>query len=143
MVFVLLDGGMAGLIIDGHAVGVEGLRRALDAVRREQASGVVDADRRWLWLAFRVTPEPLAPELWDDEAWHELATGAVGIARDAGALAVLPRALTYEACFRVHAGAFDTAGALIDEATEISEAMGGVPMMYTSLVLAAWRGHEA
>ncbi|MFD4719646.1 AAA family ATPase [Streptomyces sp. NPDC058423] len=142
MVDVLLDG-MAGLIIDGHAAGVEGLRRALDAVRREQASGVADADRRWLWLAFRVTPEPLAPELWDDEAWHELATGAVGIARDAGALAVLPMALTYEACFRVHAGAFDTAGALIDEATEISEAMGGVPMMYTSLVLAAWRGHEA
>lgn len=142
MVDVLLDG-MTGLIIDGHAAGVDGLRRALDAVRREQRAGVTGADGRWLWLAFRVTPEPLAAELWDDDAWHDLATGAVGIAREAGALAVLPMALTYEACFRVHAGEFDTAETLIDEATAISEAMGGVPMMYTSLVLGAWRGHES
>ncbi|MFG2757352.1 AAA family ATPase [Streptomyces wuyuanensis] len=142
MVDVLLDG-MAGLIIDGHAAGVDGLRRALDAVRREQKAGAAGADGRWLWLAFRVTPEPLAAELWDDDAWHELATGAVGIAREAGALAVLPMALTYEACIRVHAGEFDAAQALIDEATAISEAIGGVPMMYTSLVLGAWRGHES
>jgi hypothetical protein len=45
---------------------------------------------RWLWLECAVTPEPLAPELWDDEAWHDLATRAVSLARDAGALAVLP-----------------------------------------------------
>ncbi|MEU6705541.1 helix-turn-helix transcriptional regulator [Streptomyces wuyuanensis] len=51
-------------------------------------------------------------------------------------------ALTYQACYLVHAGELDTAAALIDEATAISEAVGGVPMMYTSLVLAAWRGQE-
>ncbi|MFD7406764.1 ATP-binding protein [Streptomyces sp. NPDC059866] len=139
---VLLDS-MAGLIIDGHAAGVAAPRRALHVVREEQRSGATDADRRWLWLAFRVTPEPLAPELWDDDAWHELATGAVAIAREAGALAVLPMALTYQACFHVHAGDFDTAATLIDEATAISEAAGGVPMMYTSLVLAAWRGQQS
>ncbi|MFC3572345.1 ATP-binding protein [Streptomyces yaanensis] len=142
VVDVLLDS-MAALIIDGHAAGVDGLRRALHVVLRERKSGVTEADRRWLWLAFRVTPEPLAPELWDDDAWHDLATGAVDIAREAGALAVLPMALTYQACFHVHAGAFDTAAALIDEATSISEAMGGVPMMYTSLLLGAWRARES
>ncbi|MEV6180348.1 AAA family ATPase [Streptomyces sp. NPDC052015] len=142
MVDVLLDA-MAGLIIDGHAVGVDALRRALHVVREEQRSGATEADRRWLWLAFRVIPEPLAPELWDDEAWQELATGAVGIAREAGALAVLPMALTYQACFHAHAGDFDTAAGLIDEATAISEATGGTPMMYTSLVLAALRGQES
>lgn len=142
MVDILLDS-MADLIIDGHAASVDALRRALHAVRQEQRSGSTDADRHWLWLAFRVTPEPLAAELWDDDAWHELATGAVGIAREAGALSVLPMVLTYQAYCHVHAGEFDTAAALIDEATAISEAAGGVPMMYTSLVLAAWRGQES
>ncbi|MEU6657215.1 AAA family ATPase [Streptomyces sp. NPDC046900] len=141
MVDILLDS-MVSRIIDGYAAGVAPLRHALHVVQQEQASGATDADRRWLWLAFRVIPEPLACELWDDDAWHELATGAVRTAREAGALAVLPMALTYQAFSHVHAGEFDTAAALIDQATEISEAVGGVPMMYTSLVLAAWRGQE-
>ena len=41
---------------------------------------------RWLWLAWLA----VARELWDDEAWHELATRAVRLAREAGALTVLP-----------------------------------------------------
>ena len=98
---------------------------------------------RWLWLACPVTPEPLASELWDDEAWHELAARAVRLARDAGALAVLPIALSYRACVHVHAGEFDAATALIDEAKAISEATGSAPLRYTSLVLLAWRGQEA
>ncbi|MER6985117.1 LuxR family transcriptional regulator, partial [Streptomyces carpinensis] len=142
MVDVLLDS-MAGRIIDGYAVGADALRRALHAVRQAQRSGARDADRRWLWLAFRVTPEPVASELWDDDAWHELAVGAVGLARAAGALAVLPMALTYQACFQLLTGEFGTAATLIDEATAISEAAGGVPMMYTSLVLGAWWGQES
>ncbi|MEU6418854.1 helix-turn-helix transcriptional regulator [Streptomyces spiralis] len=142
MVDVLLDG-MASRIIDGHAAGAEALRRALHLVRQEQRSGASDTDKRWLWLAFRVAPEPLAPDLWDDDAWQDLATGAVGLAREAGALGVLPMALTYQACFDVHTGEFDTAAALIDEATAISEATGGAPMMYTSLLLGAWRAQES
>ena len=43
----------------------------------------------WLPLA------TIAPELWDDASWHALTARAVGLARDAGALAVLPIALTY------------------------------------------------
>ncbi|MEV6653332.1 AAA family ATPase [Streptomyces sp. NPDC051219] len=139
---VLLDS-ITSLMIDGSAAGADALRRALHVVRQEQKASAANADRQWLWLASRVTPEPLAPELWDDDAWHELATGAVSTAREAGALAVLPMALTYQACFHVHTGEFDTAAALIDEATAISEATGGAPMMYTSLVLAAWRAQES
>ncbi|MEU9477885.1 AAA family ATPase [Streptomyces sp. NPDC048191] len=139
---VLLDS-VAGRIIDGYPAGIEALRRAQHAVRQEQKPAAAEADMRWLWLACRVTPEPLAPELWDDDAWYELGTGAVALAREAGALAVLPMALSYQACFQVHAGELDTAAALIDEATAISQAVGGVPMMYASLVLAAWRGRES
>ncbi|MET8285644.1 AAA family ATPase [Streptomyces sp. NPDC005132] len=142
MVDVLLDS-FASWIIDGYATGVEALRRALDVVLQQQRSSAADADGRWLWLAFRVTPEALAPELWDDEAWDELAAGAVAAARGTGALAVLPMALSYQACLNVHTGRFDTAAALIDEGTAISEAIGGAPMMYSELVLGAWRGRES
>ncbi|MEU6216540.1 AAA family ATPase [Streptomyces sp. NPDC047022] len=139
---VLLDS-IVGRILDGYVAGVAALRHAMHVVRQEQRAGATEAERRWLWLAFRVAPEPLAPELWDDDAWHEMALGAAGLAREAGVLTVLPMTLTYQACSHVHAGEFDTAEALIDEATAISEAVGGVPMMYTSLILAAWRGHAS
>jgi DNA-binding CsgD family transcriptional regulator len=80
--------------------------------------------------------------LWDDETWHELATRSLSICRDAGALAELPNALTYRASMHVLAGEFDAASALIEEAYAIAEATGNVPLRYTSLLLAAWRGRE-
>jgi DNA-binding CsgD family transcriptional regulator/tetratricopeptide (TPR) repeat protein len=84
----------------------------------------------------------VAPDLWDDELWHELAARALTRARDAGSLSVLPIALTYRAGVHVHAGEFDAASGLIAEADAITEATGSAPLWYTSLVLAAWRGHE-
>ena len=54
-----------------------------------------------------------APDLWDDAAWHELNARAVGLARQAGALAVLPAALTYRADVHVHAGEFGAAAGLV------------------------------
>jgi DNA-binding CsgD family transcriptional regulator len=65
------------------------------------------------------------------------------LARDAGALSVLPLAATYRAGVHVHAGEFAAAAALIEEADAITEATGNAPLAYTSLVLAAWRGREA
>lgn len=141
---VLLDS-VAALVLDGFTASVDALRDALGRVRGELRSGTVgaDDDRSWLWLACPVTPEPLALELWDDDAWYELASGAVRVARAGGALAALPMALSHEACFHVHAGEFGTAQALIDEATAISQVTGSAPMMYTPLLLAAWRGQES
>ena len=92
---------------------------------------------RWLWLACRVAPDP-----WDDDRWHELAERAVGMAGDAGALSVLPIALTYRAGVHVHAGEFEAAEALIEEAEGITVATGEPPLRYTSLALAACRGQE-
>jgi DNA-binding CsgD family transcriptional regulator len=139
---VLLDG-LVTRFTEGYAAGVAPLRRALRTFGREDGPGGEDMPWRWLWVACPVTPEPLAAELWDDEAWHELADRAVRLARDAGALAVLPIALTYRACVHVHAGEFDAASALIEEAKAISEATGSAPLRYTSLVLLAWRGQES
>ena len=72
-------------------------------------------DRRWLWLACR-----LAQDLWDDELWHVLATRGVRVARETGALSLLPNALNYLAALNVHSGAFATAAALIDEVDSIT-----------------------
>ena len=132
---LLLDG-LASRFTDGYAAGVPLLRQALDAMFREE--GHSDDDIRWLWLACRI-----APDLWEDRTWHELATRQLQLARDAGALSVLPLAATYRAGVHVHAGEFAAAAALIEEADAITEATGSAPLGYTSLVLAAWRGKEA
>jgi DNA-binding CsgD family transcriptional regulator len=80
--------------------------------------------------------------LWDDETWHELAGRAVGRAREAGALALLPIALTYRAGVHLHAGEFAEASTLVEEADAISAATGNPPLKYASLMLLGWRGEE-
>jgi DNA-binding CsgD family transcriptional regulator len=91
-----------------------------------------------VWLACR-----LAQDLWDDELWYVFATGGVRMARETGALGVLPIACTYLASLHVHAGAFDAASSLIEEADAVTHATGMAPLKYASLMLAAWRGNEA
>ncbi len=132
---LLLDG-LVTRFTDGYAAGVAPLRRALDAFSRDDGLG--ENDIRWLWLACRV-----APDLWDDEKWHELAVRQVRVARDAGAITVLPLALTNLAGVHVHAGKFAAASALVEDGNSITGATGNVRFAYTSLVLAAWRGQAA
>ena len=43
----------------------------------------------------------------------------------------------------MHAGELGAASALLDEADVIDEITGNPPLIYASLMLAAWRGHEA
>jgi DNA-binding CsgD family transcriptional regulator len=133
---LLLDA-VATRCTEGYGAGVPASRRALKAFRRDALRGG-DEIRRWLWLAWL-----LAGDLWDDEAWHELATRAVRLAREAGALTVLPVDLEYRAGVHLHAGEFAAASALVEEADAISAATGNAPLRYTSLFLAAWRGDEA
>jgi DNA-binding CsgD family transcriptional regulator len=132
---LLLDA-LATRFTDGYAAGVPPLRNALGAFCR--AEGLTARDTRWLWLACR-----LAQDLWDDELWDDLATRALRVARETGALRVLPTAATYRACLHVHAGAFGPAASLIAESDAITDATGLAPLRIASLMLAAWRGSEA
>ncbi len=132
---LLLDG-LATRFTMGYSAGLLPLRRALDAFR--DVDGSTGGDVRWLWLACR-----LAQDLWDDELWYVLATRGSRVARDTGALSMLPIAATYRAALYVHSGAFDAASALIDESDAITQATGMAPLKYASLMLAAWRGNEA
>jgi DNA-binding CsgD family transcriptional regulator len=132
---LLLDG-LATRFTEGYAAGVLPLRTALGAFRRVDELSARDV--RWLWLACR-----LAQDLWDDELWYVLATSGVRLARETGALSVLPIALTYRAALDVHEGAFVRAAALIDEIDAITVATDMAPVKYGALILAAWSGNEA
>jgi ATP/maltotriose-dependent transcriptional regulator MalT len=135
--------GAADLLLDalvtrfteGYAASVAPLSRALRAFGEPDAGG---DDRRWLWLACR-----LAQDVWDDELWYVLATRGVRVARDTGAINLLPNALNYLAALNVHSGNFATAAALIDEVDAIAQATGLPPLKYAALMLAAARGDQA
>jgi len=131
---LLLDG-LATRFTEGFPAGLPGLRRALDAFREVEA--LTASDARWLWLACR-----LAQDLWDDDLWYVLATRGLRVARETGALSVMPIAATYRAALHVHAGAFSAASSLIEEADAIIQATDMAPLKYASLMRAAWRGNE-
>ena len=132
----LLLEGLAMRFTAGYAASAPALKRALSAVRDQ--GGRPGQDVRWPWSARRV-----APELFDDDAWHELGTRNAQIARDAGALAVLPLALNHLAVMRVFEGDLEAAGAMLDEADAIADATATAPIVFGRLQLAGFRGDEA
>ncbi|HEY7069279.1 MAG TPA: AAA family ATPase [Acidimicrobiales bacterium] len=133
----LVLAGLATRFTDGYVAAVAPLRRALRALR-DQDGRQADQLRR-LWLGCRI-----ASELWEDEIWDELAARQVRIARETGALAALPLALTYRSGTHLHAGEFAAAEALIEESDAITRSIGAAPpLMYTTILLSAWRGREA
>jgi DNA-binding CsgD family transcriptional regulator/tetratricopeptide (TPR) repeat protein len=132
---LLLDG-LALLITEGYPAGTPMLRRALSAFRREDVSK--EEGLRWLWLACRA-----AANLWDDETWAVLATRQVQLARDAGALTVLPVALNSRIYMHLNAGELTAAAELIEEVEALTEATGSRLAPYGVLLLAGWRGREA
>jgi DNA-binding CsgD family transcriptional regulator len=132
---LLLDG-LALLLTEGHAAGALTLKRALTAFRRFVISR--DEEIRWLWLACHA-----ATDLWDEETWDVLSSRHVQLARDAGALAVLPIALNTRAGWQVFAGEFAAAASLIEEARAVTDMTGSHLASYSDLLLAAWQGREA
>jgi len=131
---LLLDG-LALLITEGYAAAAPALKRALNAFSSEDIS--TEEGLRWLWLACSA-----AQVLWDDQGWDLLSTRHVQLARDAGALGVLPIALAQRTGLHLYQGDFAAAAALIDEAAAITEATGSQLPPYAALGLAAFRGQE-
>jgi DNA-binding CsgD family transcriptional regulator len=138
---ILLDG-LTARFTEGYSASITPLRSALQALERDKAAR---HDTYWygLCVACSLTPEPIAPDLWDDQAWHELAMRSVTCARNSGAIIALSGALSTLACALVHAGQFGDAEMLIDEAEAISEVTGSAALTYARLSLAGWRGQEA
>jgi DNA-binding CsgD family transcriptional regulator/tetratricopeptide (TPR) repeat protein len=126
----LLLNGLAVRFTDGYAAAVPLLRQALVAFRDPDLS---PDDLRWLWLA-----HISAGNLWDestlDTARH------VRLARESGAIATLPLALTSCIGANVYAGELTEAETLLDELNAAAEATGTPLASYGALLLAAWQG---
>ena len=131
----LLVDGLAVRFTDGYAASAPALRLALRALCEDGEREGVSV--RWPWFARRV-----APELFEDDAWHYLATRSVQLTREAGALVALQVALTHLAHVRCLEGNLDGASSLLDEADEIASVTGTEPFHIGRLWLAGYRGNE-
>jgi DNA-binding CsgD family transcriptional regulator len=131
----LLLYGLAIRFTDGYAASAAPLKQALVAVRN--GDGRSEQDVRWPWLARRV-----APDLWDDEAWHAIITRAVQVARDRAALGVLPLDLNNLATLLAFEGDLDAAEALLEESDSIADATGAGRIVFGRLLLTGFRGDE-
>jgi DNA-binding CsgD family transcriptional regulator len=132
---LLLDG-LALLITEGYAAGAPMLRSAVNSLRDEDISR--GEGRRWLSLGSRV-----AAFLWDDEAWDVLSARFVQLARDAGALSVLPSALTTRSGVEMFAGRLAIVSSLFNEVMAVNEATGANLAPYVGLARVTFQGREA
>lgn len=106
-----------------------------DALATFRAEGFRRENIAWCWLACQ-----LAMDLWDDHACEAIATGLVRVARERGALSILPFGLNYSAAHRLFVGEFGITEQLVREAEAITVATRNVPLADFSVLLAAWRG---
>jgi DNA-binding CsgD family transcriptional regulator len=136
----LLDG-LAVRFTDGYAASAPALKRALTAVLDEE--GAEWEGDRASWLVPLVLARRVAPDLFADDSWHDLATSAVQLLRDNGALATLSLAMNNLAQLRCVEGDLDGAAALLDEADAIAAATGIEPVVFGRVSLAGYRGIEA
>ncbi len=125
--------GLATRLTDGPVAAAPALRAALRAHRAEEP--------RLDWLSVLYTIA--AQDLWDGDAWRELASRQAELARATGTLSLLPYALDYLAGYHVQAGTLSTAAGLLTEAEGLAPGPRARTLPYIPLLLAAWRGEAA
>jgi DNA-binding CsgD family transcriptional regulator len=131
---LLLDA-LALMVTGGPAAGASTLREALTLFRGERIGA--EEGLRWLWLAGRA-----AAYIWDYDSWDALTARQIELAREAGALTVLPLTLSTRAGVHLFAGELREASWLIDEAKSLTQATDNRIVPYGALALAAFRGRE-
>jgi DNA-binding CsgD family transcriptional regulator len=131
----LLLRGLALHITDGPSAGTPMLKRALHAFRDGELA--TEEGIRWLWLAGGA-----AGRIWDYEGWDALTARQIQVARDLGALTVLPLALGTRAVALIFAGELREAASLVEESEALARATHGHLNQYAPLMLPAFRGRE-
>jgi DNA-binding CsgD family transcriptional regulator len=129
---LLLDG-LTLQITESYAAGVPLLRRAIDAFRT--GSVTPEEELRWLWLACHA-----AILLWDYGSWEVLSRRQVALARDSGALSVLPIALSSRIGVHLNGGDLAAARSLVQELEAITAAAGTRLPPYGAVAVAGWEG---
>jgi DNA-binding CsgD family transcriptional regulator len=132
---LLLDG-LALRITEGYATSAPAIRRALNAFNSDDLSARQGLG--WGWLASYI-----ASTLWEHEIQYALAARHVQLARDTGALVMLPHMLAQLVGIHLREGELATAAALVQEAEAGIEATGGLPYPDLAVSLAAFQGREA
>jgi DNA-binding CsgD family transcriptional regulator len=132
---LLLDG-LAVLITEGSSAAMPALRGAIKAFARDRIG--TEEGLRWLWLAGRT-----AAFIWDYDSWDSLTRRQIRLARDLGALAHVPLALSTRIGVHLFAGETRAAASLVAESEVLSDiTYGRVVAPYGALVLAAFRGQD-
>ena len=126
----LLIYGLAVRLADGYVAAAPTLKEALCRYRAQPL------ELGWLSVSYNI----VAMDLWDDEAWFELADGQLRLARANGTLSWLPFTLDYLAELHVQAGELSKAAALLMERERIESGTRAATLPYLPLLLAAWRG---
>jgi DNA-binding CsgD family transcriptional regulator len=129
----LLLKGLALLITDGYKAGTSVLKRALTAFPAEP----LDERLRWSWVAGAT-----AGLIWDYDNWDELTARQEQLARNAGALTVLPITLTIRAGLSLLAGQVKEAEFLVDQVQVVTDASDNERYPRGALLVSAFRGHE-
>jgi len=114
------------------------LMKAVSAFRSADVSR--EEGPHWLWLSLADLSAGL---LWDYGSWELLSARRVKLARDAGALTVLPFAATIRAGVHLWAGEFAAAATLVAEVESATEATGSSIAPTAAVALAAFTGREA
>jgi DNA-binding CsgD family transcriptional regulator/tetratricopeptide (TPR) repeat protein len=131
---LLLDG-LAMVATDGPAAAAPTLRQALSAFRETQ----LPANEAVVWLAHQAGPATL---LWDYPSLRAVAEGEVQVARDLGALTMLPYGLNALAFANICEGDLPVAASLLAEAEVVIEATGSRFTLFAAAQLAGLRGYE-
>ncbi len=131
---VLLEG-LARQITEGHAAAAPALRRAIAMARGR------DDLRSFMFVG------NAAADLWDDEGLRTVVTRWVRVARDAGAMVSLGRALLFLGCMvEALAGRFHAAEDAIGRARDLFRRAGSGSTSGRAdgafLLVASWRGRD-
>jgi DNA-binding NarL/FixJ family response regulator len=132
---ILLEG-LALLVTDGPLASIPALRQAVSGFLSEDVG--TEERLRWSWLAGRA-----ASFMWDYDSWDVLTARQVQVARDAGALTLLPLTLSARAGLYMFTGELELAESVLEQADAVADVIDKKSLSYSSLGVAALRGRES
>ena len=131
---LLLDG-LALQLTKGYAVAAPTLRCALEAFGRDDLSADHEFGSGWL-------ASHLASALWQHDSQHAVAERSIRLARETGAVALLPPALVQLAITRLCQGELTAADRLVRDLEAGDGSTPSEPSRHVAMLLAAYRGLE-
>jgi DNA-binding CsgD family transcriptional regulator len=131
----LLLEGLSLIVTDGFNSGTAVLKKALSAFRGDDLN--IEERLRWSWVAGGT-----AGFIWDHETWDVLSARQERLARDVGALSILPVTLGARVGVSLYAGDIAGARSLVDQIQVVTDASDNRRFPNPALCLAVFRGDE-